>query len=300
MFDLKPDAPAEVRGEFKPIDTNVPGIQICEHLPRTARWMHRAALVRSINHKAGCHNCLPCYTGWEVLPPDQHPRDTDPPSMGSVCEFLQTRPGRIARLRLHALLARLGPGLPPRRPVWRFPRQALRRADHRVPALLRSDGREPPCTQARFAASRARAAAAAAQHAGRGDDDRPPARPPRFAGPDRRSPPRRPMSTAPLAGFNRVQQQAFDVLTSSKLRDCFDLEREDPAAGRSLRPHAVRPEHADRPPAGRARRAVRERHVGLVLGTGADRLRRLGHAHEQLRHPARATSCRPSIRPTPP
>src|SRR5215204_7392070 len=39
MFDLKPDAPAEVRGEFKPIRTNVPGIQICEHMPRLAGMM---------------------------------------------------------------------------------------------------------------------------------------------------------------------------------------------------------------------------------------------------------------------
>src|SRR3954466_2073499 len=36
-FDMKPDAPAEIRGEFKPIDTNVPGIRICEHLPKTAK-----------------------------------------------------------------------------------------------------------------------------------------------------------------------------------------------------------------------------------------------------------------------
>src|SRR5262249_23443256 len=39
MFDLKPGAPADIRGEFKPISTNVPGIQICEHLPLTAQWM---------------------------------------------------------------------------------------------------------------------------------------------------------------------------------------------------------------------------------------------------------------------
>jgi hypothetical protein len=91
MWDLKPTAPSEVRGEFKPIATNVPGVQICEHLPRMAGWMHRAALVRSLNHKAGCHNCLPSYTGDEVPRPDQHPRDTDPPSMGSVCEFLNRR-----------------------------------------------------------------------------------------------------------------------------------------------------------------------------------------------------------------
>ena len=42
MFDLKPLAPAEIRGEFRPIATSVPGLQICEHLPRTARLMHKA------------------------------------------------------------------------------------------------------------------------------------------------------------------------------------------------------------------------------------------------------------------
>jgi hypothetical protein len=93
MFDLKPDAPAGVRSEFKPIDTNVPGIRVCEHLPRMAQWMHRAAVVRSVNHKAGCHNCLPLYTGNEELQLDQHPRDSDPPSMGSVCEYLNKRHG---------------------------------------------------------------------------------------------------------------------------------------------------------------------------------------------------------------
>jgi hypothetical protein len=91
MFDLKPGAPADIRGEFKPISTNVSGIQICEHLPLTAQWMHKAAIVRSVNHKAGCHNCLPCYAGFEIPQPDQLPRDTHPPSMGSVCEFLNKK-----------------------------------------------------------------------------------------------------------------------------------------------------------------------------------------------------------------
>ncbi len=90
MVDLKPNAPKEVRSEFNPISTNVPGIEVCEHLPGFAKWMHKTAIVRSLNHNAGCHNCLPCYTGWELPPPDQHPRDTDPPSMGSVCEFLNS------------------------------------------------------------------------------------------------------------------------------------------------------------------------------------------------------------------
>ena len=48
MFDLKPNAPKEIRGEFNPIATNVPGIQISEHLPRMARWMHKCAIVRSV------------------------------------------------------------------------------------------------------------------------------------------------------------------------------------------------------------------------------------------------------------
>jgi hypothetical protein len=47
-FDLKPDAPAEFRGEFKPIDTAAPGVRICEHLPRTARLAKHTALVRSV------------------------------------------------------------------------------------------------------------------------------------------------------------------------------------------------------------------------------------------------------------
>src|SRR5215472_13161078 len=47
MYDLKPNAPAEFRGEFKPIATNVTGIQVGEHLPRQARVMGRLAVVRS-------------------------------------------------------------------------------------------------------------------------------------------------------------------------------------------------------------------------------------------------------------
>ena len=83
MYDLKPLAPAEIRGEFKPIDTNVPGIQVCEHLPQHARWMHKAALVRTVNHQAGCHNTLPSYTGYEQ-PLDNivSTKDSYPPSMG--------------------------------------------------------------------------------------------------------------------------------------------------------------------------------------------------------------------------
>jgi hypothetical protein len=55
-YDLKPDAPAEVRGEFKPIATSVPGIFVCEHLPRMARTMHKVALIRSMHHQNRLHD----------------------------------------------------------------------------------------------------------------------------------------------------------------------------------------------------------------------------------------------------
>jgi hypothetical protein len=87
MFDLKPDAPSGIRSEFKPIPTSAPGVSICEHLPKMSRWMHRSAIVRSVFHNGGCHNCLPMYTGYDVRPLDESPRDTDPPSMGSVCLY---------------------------------------------------------------------------------------------------------------------------------------------------------------------------------------------------------------------
>ncbi|HWB10921.1 MAG TPA: DUF1501 domain-containing protein [Pirellulales bacterium] len=90
MFDMKPTAPVEVRGEFKPIATNVPGIEICEHLPRMTKWMHRAAVIRSVYHRSGCHNEIPSFTGYEPPPGDaQAPPDNLPPSMGSVCEYLK-------------------------------------------------------------------------------------------------------------------------------------------------------------------------------------------------------------------
>ncbi|MBI3821773.1 MAG: DUF1501 domain-containing protein [Planctomycetes bacterium] len=89
MIDLKPNAPADIRGEFNPVATNVPGVRICEHLPKMSRWMHKTALVRSLVHRAGCHNTLPSYTGLEQLLDNTSTRDTYPPSMGSVCEHLR-------------------------------------------------------------------------------------------------------------------------------------------------------------------------------------------------------------------
>src|SRR6185437_12305247 len=55
VWDLKPNAPKEIRGEFKPAATRVPGIAITEHLPRLAQRANRYALIRSVNHRDNDH-----------------------------------------------------------------------------------------------------------------------------------------------------------------------------------------------------------------------------------------------------
>ena len=88
-FDMKPDAPAEIRGEFTQIDTNLPGLRICEHLPRMAQEMDKVCLIRNITHTqsgdhvAACHYML---TGYPQLPdPTGQPANSVVyPSFGSV------------------------------------------------------------------------------------------------------------------------------------------------------------------------------------------------------------------------
>ncbi len=63
IFDLKMDAPSEIRGEFRPIPTNVDGIRICEHLPRLARIMDECTLIRSMADCDGRHDAFQCLTG---------------------------------------------------------------------------------------------------------------------------------------------------------------------------------------------------------------------------------------------
>lgn len=77
-FDLKPDAPDNIRGEFRPIATSVPGVRICEHLPQLARQMHRVTLVRSVNHRMRNHNSAAYQALTGVAPPldDIRLRDT--------------------------------------------------------------------------------------------------------------------------------------------------------------------------------------------------------------------------------
>jgi hypothetical protein len=56
LFDMKPDAPAEVRGPFRPVASSVPGVRVCEHLPRLAARMHHVLQLRSVRHTDGIHD----------------------------------------------------------------------------------------------------------------------------------------------------------------------------------------------------------------------------------------------------
>ena len=85
MFDLKMDAPSEIRGEFSPIGTNVPGIQICEHLPRLAKMADKFAFVRSVVGAKDRHESFQCVTGRlnDNVPPGGWPE------IGSVVSRVQ-------------------------------------------------------------------------------------------------------------------------------------------------------------------------------------------------------------------
>lgn len=69
-LDMKPAAPPEYRGEFQPIATNLPGVEVCEHLPRMARQMDKVCQVRSIVHSGGQHAeaCHFMLTGYPQIP----------------------------------------------------------------------------------------------------------------------------------------------------------------------------------------------------------------------------------------
>lgn len=90
LWDMKPAAPREVRGEFYPISTSVPGIQICEHLPELAQQMSRFSLIRSMTHKMPVHGpaCSEVYSGREYFgpPTTDQALPQDWPSLASLVE----------------------------------------------------------------------------------------------------------------------------------------------------------------------------------------------------------------------
>jgi hypothetical protein len=132
-FDLKPEAPEEIRGEFKPMTTSTPGTHICEHLPQLARRSHLWSLCRSLthpsnDHSAGHHIML---TGRTELPPGfsgSRPQASDWPSIAAVAGAVMPPrnnlpPAAVLPERLVHYSGRVIPGqfagqMGPRRDPW--------------------------------------------------------------------------------------------------------------------------------------------------------------------------------------
>lgn len=89
MYDMKPDAPAEFRGEFAPIPTNVPGIDICEYLPLQATIADKLSIVRNLTFTQADHQMHEVYTGYPAAPKAPFLSPPIRPAFGSVVSKLQ-------------------------------------------------------------------------------------------------------------------------------------------------------------------------------------------------------------------
>ncbi len=197
MWEIKTEAPSEIRGEFKPIATNVPGIQICEVFPKLAQQMDKSVVIRSV---VGCrdrHESFQCMSGWF---PDDLKVLGGRPSIGSAVSKLygQVDPAVPAYVGLAARTQHvpwsdsggsgfLGTAFAPFKPDgpgmenMRLNGLSLDRLQDRRQLLTSLDNLKR-------------------------DIDR----------------------SGSLAGMDVFGQQALDVLTSSKLLDALDLSKEDP------------------------------------------------------------------------
>ena len=93
MIDLKPDAPAEIRGEFKPIPSQIAGLSICEHLPRVASIANKFVFIRSLVGAANAHDAFQCQSGFIA----SDLRDVrGRPAMGSALSKLWGRSSDVA------------------------------------------------------------------------------------------------------------------------------------------------------------------------------------------------------------
>lgn len=196
MYDLKMEAPAEIRGEFSPIRTNVPGIDICEHLPRMAQMMDKLVPIRSVVGADGRHAAFQCLTGWK----SQRQPAGGWPSLGSVVSKLKgpVKPGTPPFVSL----------VPPMRTRgWSDPGQAGFAGQAHAPFTPNADGR----------ANLVLNGISARQLSDRKS---------LLAGLDRL---RRDVDAAGIIeGMDAYQQQAFGILTSSELAEALDLEKENP------------------------------------------------------------------------
>ena len=210
MWDMKPDAPAEVRGEFQSVPSTLPGLRVSEHLPQLARQVHQATLVRSMHHSVNNAHAAAVYvsmTGHDRGEIGGGARPSDRPSPGCVAAMLRPTPrGAVPYVAL-PYWTREGASGPPQPgffaglmgraydPLWVLNDPS--RSDFSVPEFtLTSD-----VTVDRLAARGQLLANINARVA------------------DRRA-------KSELGAMNQFQQQATDILTSARTQSAFRIDRE--------------------------------------------------------------------------
>ena len=197
MYDLKMDAPSEIRGEFQPIPTNVPGIEICEHLPGLAKVMDKCVPLRSVyGSPSGAHDSFICYTGRAT----QKQPAGGWPAIGSVVSKIQG-PVNPSVPPFVGLAPDAGhppygsPGLPGFLGVG----HAAFRPSGPARADMVLQGVEQERLQNR------KSLRSSLDRFRRASD-----------------------ASGAMEGLDTIEQQALDILTSSRLEEALDLSKEDP------------------------------------------------------------------------
>lgn len=198
MYDLKMDAPVEIRGSFRPIETNVPGIEICEHMPRLARIMDKVALIRSLYGCPDQHASDLCMSGYPIGPKG---RQDNHPSLGAVVSRLQGPADP-------AVPPFVGLTIPTRHAPYSNPGYPAFLGTAHAPFLPNSEGMaNMRLNGITLDQLRNRRDLLASFDRFRRDAEQ----------------------QAVYRGADVLSRQAFDVLTSSRLVEALELEREDPA-----------------------------------------------------------------------
>lgn len=198
MYDLKMDAPLEIRGSFKPIATNVPGIDICEHMPRLAKIMDKVAIIRSLYGSPDQHASDTCLSGFPI---GARGRQDGHPSLGSAVSRLQG-PVDVSVPPFVGLTTKTGhaPYSNPGMPGFLGTAHAAFQPDGEGLANMRLNG--VTLDQLHHRKTLLDSFDGFRRHADR-------------------------MST--YQGVDALTQKAFNVLTSSRVVEALDLDKEDPA-----------------------------------------------------------------------
>jgi hypothetical protein len=209
LYDLKPDAPVEYRGEFQPIQTNVPGMQVCELMPRQAKIADKFAILRGVQFTE-LHTANEFYSGypWQESPRASVPGEARRPALGSVVSRTRGAPSAIPPY------VSLG-----NRSDWE---RAYYLGLVHEPFRLGSDNAREPLENMRRHRDVSAGRLEDRRHLLRTFDTL-----------------RRELDrTGTMAGMDGFQDRALQMITSGRVRDAFDLNKE---------PESVRAGYGDQP-----------------------------------------------------